>query len=285
MLILHRWSIDRRLFQSNAKFQVAIGDLHSVTEEIRQASESIRQEIASSQSMLIELENRLGSIAGYLDVSGNANTAKLREVIDSYYHVTDPEFHQIRNMIVEDMRMSLDQLAIQKRTRTLFRSEYYQWLLPMFDQAESGSEIWAISRMLTCEWDDSPEEQQFLELNVKAARRGVSVERIIVCSAAVWRDAQQLSAIERQVNAGKNFVICFADSDDIARRDSTLLGRIGDGLIAFDRRVALVDEHSENGEARGFVWMNPNEILRLRSTYEQLRVLAHVVRPRSRGTI
>lgn len=283
MLILHRWSIDRRLFQGNEKFQEALRDLHSATESVRLLSEAVNREIANNQSKLNDLESMLGSIAGYLDLSGSANTSKLRRVVDTYYHVTDPEFHQVRDMAVEDAQAALDQLAIQKRTRTLVRSEYYRWLLPMFDRVEPGCEIWAISRMLECEWDNSPEEQQFLDLNIKAAKRGVSVERIVVCTATVWKEAQRLAAIERQLNAGKNFSLRFADSDEISRRDSTLLGKIGDGLIAFDRRVVLVDEHSANGEARGFVWMNTSEIIRLRGTYEQLRVLSHNVRPNARG--
>ncbi len=277
MLIIHRWSIDRKIFQGTEKFQESVLGLHSVTDDIQKASTSIHNELASGHAKLAEVENRLNSVADYLDVSRSANSAALRRVVDTYYHVTDFEFHPVRDMIVEDARDQLGQLAVQKRTRTLFRSEYYQWLLPMFDRVETGSEIWAISRMLECEWDNSPEERSFLDLNLKAAKRGVSVERIVVCSATVWRDCQGLSAIQRQIDGGRNFTLLFADSDEISKRDSSLLGKIGNGLIAFDRRVVLIDEHSENGEARGFVWMNHMEIVRLRSMYEQLRVLSQVV--------
>ena len=157
----------------------------------------------------------------------------------------------------------------------LATGDYYNWLLPILESAASGSHIWAISMMLDAEWDDSPAEQTFLRLNIEAAKRGVFVERIFVVSRSDIPKLSSNLAIKTQLdNADKFLRPLLVEREYLETHDPQLLKQVGDGLIAFDARVALIDASSPQGSIRGYVTMNQAEISRLRRMYDNLRVHA-----------
>ncbi len=165
-------------------------------------------------------------------------------------------------------------LAQQKTSDELPTSHYYKWLLPMLESALAGSEVWAISMMLDCEWDDSPAEERFLALNIEASRRGVTVERIFVIKREhLARIARNKGVKAHLDNASSTLKPLVVERETLESREPRLLEEIGDGLIAFDRRVALIDVSSSHG-IRGHVTMNQAEVARLRQIFDSLHVHA-----------
>lgn len=138
--------------------------------------------------------------------------------------------------------------------------------------------------MLDVEWDDSPAEENFLRLNLDAVKRGVFLERIFVVKHADISMLLTNKAVKAQVdNAGKFLTPLIVEREYLETHDPQLIGQVGAGLSAFDRRVALIDSQTPDG-LRGYVTMNPGEIARLRRIYENLRVhardLVGVVQPK-----
>jgi len=70
---------------------------------------------------------------------------------------------------------------------------------------------------------------------------------------------------------GTHFKPLLVFKESLAKSDPQLLKEVGDGFIAFDERVALVDMSTPDG-MRGYVTMNTGEIHRLKRIFEQLRV-------------
>jgi len=142
----------------------------------------------------------------------------------------------------------------------------------MLEQANAGSHIWAISLMLDCEWNESPYEERFLALNLDAVGKGVEVQRLFVVEKdkvpQFLTNKGVRAHIDNKVDNLKAFVIV---KERLKESDPDLLTEIGDGFIAFDDRVALVDKSSGSG-IRGYVTMNAVEIAQLKKIFEQLKI-------------
>ena len=65
--------------------------------------------------------------------------------------------------------------------------------------------------------------------------------------------------------------VYYGDVEAIEKRDAEILNVVGDGLIAFDRDVILIDEHSEDGTARGHVVLASGTIAKKRLAFERIR--------------
>lgn len=202
------------------------------------------------------------------DLTNEMDVDSLRTVVAMYAKITEADFLDVKESIVSETIKKLSSLALDKRSETLATGRYYHWLLPMIESASVGSSIWAISMMLDCEWDDTPPERRFLEYNLAAARRGVRVERVFVVPRDQIPGLITVPPVVAQLNGEVR--VLLVEREQLERQDPDTLRAIGDGLIAFDRRVVLIDEHSIDGRARGFVTMNPGDISTWRSTYESL---------------
>lgn len=235
-----------------------------------------RVSIAPLRRDIEQLERKTDSLAAHVDLNiSSTESTRLREAVDTYFRIVEPELEWHKNEAVQDLRSNLQTMSQQKRSRTMYRAEYYDWLLPRIEATQPNSQIWAVSRMMNCEWDDSPEEESFLKANLDAASRGVQVTRIFLCELGVWNDAkEQLAPVQEQLR--HSIKVYFGDVSSIRNRDAGILPAIGDGLIAFDKRVLLIDEHSEDGSARGYISVNQNEIDRMWQAFCNLRTLCQL---------
>lgn len=234
-----------------------------------------RASIAPLQTKILELESKTEALSAHVDLSlSSAEVAPLREAVDTYFRITEPELEWHKNEAMQDLRANLQTMSQQKRSRTMYRSEYYEWLLPRIEATAPGSQIWAVSRMMSMEWDDSPEEDRFLRTNLEAARRGVHVTRLFICEMDIWTQAKAtLKPVQDQLQCEGSMFVYFGELSAIRKRDAGILPAVGDGLIAFDKRVLLVDEHSEDGSARGYISVNPNDINRMWQNFVNLKTL------------
>jgi hypothetical protein len=221
------------------------------------------------------------ALARTTDLLRKRGTSELSDLLNSYLSVTEPAFAKLKSLVVSQASESLHQLADAKRSGQLNTPAYYSWLLPELEEAQPGSRIWAVSMMLDCEWDDSPEEEKFLDLNLEAVRRGVLLDRVFVVSKQNVQEMLRNRAVQAQLRlcgAGLSPFIVFCE--DLERRDAGFLHSLGAGFIAFDGndREILVDQHSPDG-IRGYVTRNPHELLVLERRFGELKNFARLLTP------
>lgn len=213
------------------------------------------------------------------DLTQECSVDELRNLQRVYLTITEPEFRPVKDLIVADSLDALMRLANDKISEPLAAGEFYRWLLPMIDKAGSGSRIRALSVMMQTEWDDSPTERRFLESSMAAALRGVTTDRVFVIDESKVPDALKNPAIRvhAQEEEPANFRGHLVGRSYLQRQDANLYARLGDGFIAFDQRVALVDIASPDGLARGQVVMGSAELGRLLRLHEQLLLHSEVL--------
>lgn len=174
---------------------------------------------------------------------------------------------------ISELHGSLSRLALMKQTPELTSGRYYAFLLPLIEERESGSEIWAISTMMAVEWTDDPYESSFLAANIQAADRGVAVERIFVVPEACIEDLSNNAAVLAQARH-ETMSTLLVVRERLNESDPRLLARIGPGILAFDDELVLVDRHNNEGLARGYATYMPEEVASWHETYLELRAHA-----------
>ncbi len=137
-------------------------------------------------------------LAETVDLQRECSVTGIQEMLLLYLQVTEPEFRPVKETIISEATDKLRQLAHERSSPELATGDYYSWLLPIIDQSKKNSEIWAVSMMLSTEWDSSPAEERFLQANMEAAKRGVKVQRVFVAP----RDfLDKMKALEGSENA------------------------------------------------------------------------------------
>jgi len=200
---------------------------------------------------------------------------KLIELVNNYLKITEPEFKKLKESMIIKTNESISKMAQLKKSQQIPTGSYYDWLLSYIKSTKAGSNIWAISMMLEVEWIDSVEEIEFLKQNMAAADRGVKLERIFVVNEADLPDLLSNKGIKAHYeNTSISIHPKVAIKEILKKRDPNLLEDLGDGLIAFDRRVVLIDVVTPGG-MRGIMTMERNEIDRLRNMFDSLTTLAY----------
>lgn len=234
-------------------------------------SKKVEIEISHLQNKIdIELRT-VHNLATIVDLYRNTGINQFNEIIRNYLEITEDEFRSVKNQVIEDAINKLLKLANQKVSDELSTGEYYNWLHPMIEKAEPSSSLWAVSTMLDCEWDDSPYEERFLLLNMNAAKRGVLLERIFIVPETKFSEMIQNKGVKAHSDNSGQLKAWVVFRENIEKSDPSLVNQIGDGFIAFDERVALVDMSTPDG-MRGYVTMNLAEIQKLKRLFERLRV-------------
>lgn len=232
---------------------------------------------ARHEARLSERFETVDKLADVFDLSESCQVSELSNVIATYMAIPEPELARVKNGVISIARDELVKLSTEKSSGELPSGEYYSWLLPMLDDAPSGSKVLALSMMMDCEWDESEPERRFIEKNEAAAERGVTVERIFVATADVMAQALEESpAVQAHLAETQPTGLCgfFVDMNYLEQSDAALLSKLGDGFIDLDGRVALIDLHSVDGTARGKVTMKDATLSTLQDIHDQLSVHA-----------
>lgn len=213
-------------------------------------------------------------LAQVVDLQRDLSITQLQVLIKAYLDITEVEFKQVKDSFVAEAIENLQKLMQQKTSNVLATGDYYNWLLPFIEAAPRGSKIWAVSMMMDVEWDDSPPEQNFIRLNLEAAKRGVFVERVFVVKKNDIPQLLSIPPIKAQYDNASEFLRpLVVEREYLEAHDPQLLKQLGDGLMAFDTRVALIDISSPEG-IRGYVTMNQGEINRFRRLFDNLKIHA-----------
>lgn len=157
-------------------------------------------------------------------------------------------------------------LGLKPAPASLSTLDYYQRLFACLELAQKR--ICAISLMSEPEWTDSVLERRFFELTLEAAGRGVEIHRIFVMTDQIRRRAVSSMSAVRAHCEGKGPATLRGF---VVPPEKIQAERVGDGFIAFDDDIVLVDAF-ENGEPRGKISKNSDDIARLLSLHRQLRL-------------
>lgn len=222
-----------------------------------------------------ETYQRVEQLASIVDLNRRARLPALQSIVNEYIDIHEDEFRRIKDQIINDASKKLHDLASNKRSPTLPRNEYYAWLLPMVYNLRKGNSIKAVSTSSEVEWDNSPEEERFLEANLQAARAGCIVERIFIVKRSNLKAFLSNPAIDAQtMEAGNGVIGSVAFLEDLERKAAVLLQRLGSGVLLINERVALLDQFSEGGHVRGEVTMEPGELNRYLDMFTQFKIMA-----------
>jgi len=126
--------------------------------------------------------------------SGNSNISNPFEVLkDQFPKLPENWKDDVKNYILEPFRrQSLDAL---RGEFTLNVSQYYTSLFASINNAESDTEIKAISLLSEEFWEEDPFQAQYLRHNIEARKRNVSIKRLFVVSrelhSGLWKTIQK----------------------------------------------------------------------------------------------
>lgn len=231
----------------------------------------------SRRALELHLENhfhQLTMLTSYVDFIQSDIGDSFRRIIQLYAQVSEADFREIKDGIIKNTEAKLARLAHNKCSDELNTGEYFDWLFRFLKNTRSGERIWAISMNLDIEWNESQEEETFLQLNLDAAARNVTVERIFVVSENSIEQFLENTYVKRQLeDESHNLIPRFVTKEHLEKVDKNLLKSLGEGIIAVDEHVVLVDIASNEG-FRGIVTMNPTEIEMWSTRFRQLRVYA-----------
>lgn len=235
----------------------------------------------SRYALLERLRGELRAIdqlVTYVDLLQKSTVDDITRLIQLYVSIPEPELRVLKDSALRDCETRMAKLSAEKRSDELDTGEYFNWLFPFLESAKPGSRIWAISMMLTIEWETSQEEDDFLALNLDAASRKVLVERIFVVPEGSAAEFRANKYIKAQLDAANDYLHpLYVTREYLARRDPRLLEQLGEGIIAVDSRVVLVDISSPQG-FRGVVTMNADDIRLWERRFNNLRVYARDAR-------
>jgi len=170
---------------------------------------------------LIELlEEKLGSLP-----------PSWREIIQEYFVIP------FKNNITHAMKGEI----------YLSPGEYYHALYSEIDNSTSQHEVLAVATLPSLIWKGDPEQQDYLEKNLKAAERGANIRRLFILPDDQWR--QMGLVLRKQIDKGIK----------IRMASPSLLGE----FLRIEDMVLFKDTHSK--ESRAYVAelaLNPSRIRR-----------------------
>ncbi len=218
--------------------------------------------------------HQLRMLTNYVDLIQSDIGDSFRRIIQLYAQVSESDFREIKDGIIKNTETKLSKLAHNKCSDELNTGEYFDWLFRFLQNTRPGEKIWAISMNLDIEWNESQEEETFLQLNLEAAARNVIVERIFVVSKDFIEEFITNTYVKRQLeDRSGNLHPLFVTKEHLEDVDKKLLRSLGEGIIAVDEHVVLVDIASNEG-FRGIVTMNPTEIETWSRRFRQLHLYA-----------
>lgn len=171
-----------------------------------------------------------------------------------------------------NFKSSIKDLIKDEKTSILDSGIYYLYLFSMLNGA--NMRIWATSIVGAEEWNESPEEKEFLRLNIRASERKVLVERIFI----VEKDNMQnmlntpavITQIEKRNDHLKTYIII---QEDLKKKKTELLTDVGSGFLAFDDYAVASDVFADC-EIRGKLFLDDGNISWYNRLFTNLRDFA-----------
>ena len=167
---------------------------------------------------------------------------------------------------------SIKDIIKDEKTSILDSDIYYLYLFSMLNGA--NMRIWATSIMGAEEWNDSPEEKEFLRLNIKASERKVLVERIFIVEKDNIQSMLNTLAVTTQIETRNDYLKTYIIvQEDLKEKKPELLTDVGSGFLAFDDYAVASDVFADC-EIRGKLFLDDGNISWYNRLFTNLRDFA-----------
>lgn len=175
-------------------------------------------------------------------------------------------------ILISRSRQSIKLLSKKGITNTLESDVYYMYLFSLLNGAKKR--IWAASIVGEEEWIDTPEEDEFLRLNINAAKKQVLVERIFILKQQKIQPFLENKAIRTFINKRNDYLKTYIIiEENISRERANLLTDIGSGFLAFDD-FAIATDVFQDSFIRGILTLEEEAISRNNRIFTNLRDFA-----------
>lgn len=167
---------------------------------------------------------------------------------------------------------SIKDIIKDEKTSILDSDIYYLYLFSMLNGA--NMRIWATSIMGAEEWNESPEEKEFLRLNIKASERKVLVERIFIVEKDNIQNMLNTPAVIMQIEKRNDYLKTYIIiQEDLKEKKPELLTDVGSGFLAFDDYAVASDVFADC-EIRGRLFLDEGNISWYNRLFTNLRDFA-----------
>lgn len=154
------------------------------------------------------------------------------------------------------------------KTPNLEIGKFYKAINTYFRKLNKESYLWCASTMLEDEWIESPQEMKFRLINLEAANRGVSVERIFIFSKEKIKEFKQNKTLKIYMQS--NIKTLYVDYDEIKEKNPKLLRIVGNGWDGIDKNTLIVDLPEKSRE-RGYISKNTKEVMEAYNCFQELK--------------
>jgi len=159
----------------------------------------------------------------------------------------------------------------RKSIRTMDESKafdqdiYYMLLYTLFHTADGNINV--VSILDENEWIDTPEEKEFLRINLAISEKRVHLNRIFVVKESEVKAKLKNKSIQSFIEADHTYIHLFVAFYD--KLPGSIINDIGSGFIDFHRFAIACDIFSDN-EIRGTLKFESAEVERYNRIYMRL---------------
>lgn len=191
------------------------------------------------------------------------------EAISSQSNLKSEALRQVHNQIWEEYRENIRRMSVDQRTGDLDYSLYVRLITERVRSAKSGEVIHAISFLTEGEFDDNPLERDFHQAQIGAKARGVTVNRIFICTAAALDELK----LTQYWNAHKAGDIPSWYIPSYLFTQMKLDRKLSTGLVAFLDQL-FIDTAATNNWLAGHLTVRPEEIKRAMTVFSECKAIA-----------
>lgn len=204
----------------------------------------------------------------------NSKALQIKQYFERYRNGTGNNYmkNHADASLIRKTEDSISTLRKNVSTNTLESDVYYMYLFAMLNG--TTKRIWATSIMGEEEWIDTPEEEEFLRLNLEAATRKVLVERIFIASESGLGKIITCPPVLTQISKRNDYLkLYIINEEELQTKRPTLLKDIGSGFLAFSDFAVAIDVF-EDKYIRGILSLDEGTIDRYSRIFTNLRDFA-----------
>lgn len=210
-------------------------------------------------------------ILSYIIVLALSRKVKKHEYILKHkltaYIKSDPEYlrRKPKNDEQELLKKTRDAIKKLEENITFEQDVYYMLLYMLFHTANRNINV--VSILAENEWIDTPEEEEFLRVNLAVVDRKIHLNRVFVVNEADVKKKLDKKSIKSFIEADETYMHLFV----VFREDlsDNMQNSIGSGYIDFEDGITVCDEFSRK-EIRGKLIMNKGDVEAYHTTFMSL---------------
>ena len=169
--------------------------------------------------------------------------------------------------------------SVKDLTNKIFESrnhKFYKLINQYINILQQGQTVHAVWTMHKDTFDDSPYEVEYLNNNIKAARRNVRIERIIVVPEEKKEEALN-SKVIRKLMREKNIYLFYVSAEKVLETSPRLYNYVNDGFVLFEDLALFVDMRDLK-EMSGVYSFDKKDIARNEKAYRRLRSISERIK-------